>query len=321
MRTVGLELEVGFDCGETEAGEVLNSMKSQLYDYDWRVYTDTSCGGFEVVSPPRTITPDFVREIKSVVRMLKEQPVCINNQCGLHVHVDAQEIQPNHYVNLLQTWKDFESMIFDKFQPKKERMRWMAPLEEDEGLNQRINEYRRFIYHDDNTPLPMDGMTNVSYIWTGSPYSSVRLREDKYNEFRYRAFNLNSVWYHGTVEFRLFNTTFNVREIVRSLLFSHNFVRKVTRGSRLYDYYSRFRMDNFLSKAYEELQEDTLKRLQRKKSMRVEAYEAMFGMYSNEFREIFQEVMWDRLEEVLGIPEDMANLFPEERQEVLSYEV
>lgn len=89
--------------------------------YDkWRVTTDASVSsGCEVVS--RILEGDEgINELKKVCRALARGGARVNQACGLHVHVEARDLNGNHLRHLVTRYSTFESQI-DAFMPRSRR--------------------------------------------------------------------------------------------------------------------------------------------------------------------------------------------------------
>ena len=79
----------------------------------WKIVSDSSIGqrqSFELVSPPLQGVEGF-EQLKVVCKVLAELNARVGSSCGLHVHIDAADMEPAHYRNLLKLCAKFETCM------------------------------------------------------------------------------------------------------------------------------------------------------------------------------------------------------------------
>ena len=92
----------------------------------WKVLSDASVEGelgtvpsFEIVSPPLS-GAEGLAEARKVIDLLNEAGADVNKKCGIHVHVDANDLSPEHIVNVFNRYRENEEQI-DAFMPRSRR--------------------------------------------------------------------------------------------------------------------------------------------------------------------------------------------------------
>ncbi len=152
----------------------------------------------ELVSPP--LTYDEIPKLQEVIRVLREAGAKVNSSCGMHVHVDAANHNRNSLKNLIGIMYQKEDMLFKALKVNESRAsRWCQKVREP-----MLKKARRL-----NADETRD-LTRLENIWYEGNYGR---RTDHYNDTRYYALNLHSVFYRGTVEFRCFNATLHAGRV------------------------------------------------------------------------------------------------------------
>lgn len=141
----------------------------------------------EMVSP--ICTYGDIPAIQELVRQLRHKGAFSNDSCGIHIHVDAAFFDARTLRNLANIFYSKEDLLFSALQVRESRWGYCKPM--DERFIQEINRKR---------PQTMRAFQK---IWYGRQDGSL----EHYHASRYHALNLHSVFSHGTVEFRLFNST------------------------------------------------------------------------------------------------------------------
>ena len=88
----------------------------------WKVVGDASISGrmgFEVVSPPLS-GANGLREVRKVVELLNEAGCDVNKSCGIHVHIDCNDLTAQHIANIWNRYRANEAQI-DSFMPRSRR--------------------------------------------------------------------------------------------------------------------------------------------------------------------------------------------------------
>jgi hypothetical protein len=176
----------------------------------WKVMSDASVRddhghtrskrSCEFVTPICTI--EDVPIYQECIRALRKEGAKVNSSCGLHIHVDGSNHDARSLKNLAFLFKSKQDLIF-KAVHAEDRKGNVYCREIGDKL---ISDIRAKVKKD----TTLDEFGNVFYASHG--YSS-RERRTHYSNTRYYALNYHSVWYHGTVEFRLFHSTLHAGKI------------------------------------------------------------------------------------------------------------
>lgn len=149
----------------------------------------------EFVTP--ICTEDDIPVICAIIRALKKRGMKVNTSCGIHIHVDVKTMNKNHIINLVNLMASKEDLIFKALNVSdSRRSEWCKEVDSrflSEINNEKIismNELKRKWY---------DGRIVDSY--------------SHYHDSRYHALNLHSFWENKGVEFRMFNSTVDDKEI------------------------------------------------------------------------------------------------------------
>lgn len=159
----------------------------RISDIDYKV---------ELVSP--ICRYDDIEDIQQIVRKLrKEGHAKVNNSCGIHIHVDASPHDARSLRNITNIMYSKEDLIYKALQVQVARERRYCQKVE-ESFIQKLNKSK-----------PKD-LNKLKSLWyNGDIYRS----RSHYDNSRYHALNLHSVFQKGTIEFRLFNGTLHAGEI------------------------------------------------------------------------------------------------------------
>lgn len=139
-----------------------------------------------------------IEDIQDIVRKLrKDGHAKVNSSCGIHIHVDASVHDARSLRNITNIMYSKEDLIYKALKVNVAREnRYCRKVEQSfiDKLNQR---------------KPKD-ISKVEEIWyNGNTWRS----REHYDDSRYHALNLHSVFSKGTIEFRLFNGTLHAGEI------------------------------------------------------------------------------------------------------------
>ena len=139
---------------------------------------------------------DDISTIQELVRKLRTAGAKVNDSCGIHVHVDASKHDVKTLRNLVNIMASKEDLLYKALDVEVERERYCKKV--DTKFLEELNKKR---------PKQMAELEDIWY--DGYGYN----RHAHYNNSRYRALNLHSVFTKGTVEFRLFNSTLHAGEV------------------------------------------------------------------------------------------------------------
>ena len=148
----------------------------------------------EVVSP--ICHYEDIETIQELVRKLRHAGACVNRSCGIHIHVDAAPHSVKTLRNLVNIMVSKEDLLYKALAvdvAREDHYCQKTDLSFLEELNRKkpksIEIFEEMWYHGDSR----------SY--------------DHYDETRYHALNLHSVFSKGTIEFRLFNGTMHAGKV------------------------------------------------------------------------------------------------------------
>ena len=137
-------------------------------------------------------------KLQEVVRTLRHAGAVVNSSCGMHVHVDASKHTAQSLKNALSIMYSKEDILFKALKVNESRVyRWCKKVDED-----KLKKIRK---------LPSGaGMRQMQELWYSDTSESPSFH---YNETRYYALNLHSVFYRGTLEWRCFESTLHAGEV------------------------------------------------------------------------------------------------------------
>lgn len=172
----------------------------------WKVVSDASirCRNGSNRAASRDYSVEFVSPIcqyedietvQELVRKLRTGGARVNDSCGIHVHVDASAHTPQTLRNIVNIMAAKEDLLYKTLQVKVNREHYCQKA--DTRFLEDLNHKR---------PKTMDEVEELWYNGRGGRY-------DHYDNSRYHALNLHSVFSKGTIEFRLFNSTLHAGEV------------------------------------------------------------------------------------------------------------
>jgi hypothetical protein len=154
-------------------------------------YHNSNCG--ELVSPPLSGS-EGIEQVRSVLRALVGAGATVNRSCGLHVHVDANDLGVSQIGSILRRYHTYQNEI-NRFMPASRRnSRWAKSITPE--LIRQVEGY--------NTPQAL--RNNVGYF------------------DRYYAVNVAAFARHGTVEFRQHSASVNSSKVAHWIAFCLHFV-------------------------------------------------------------------------------------------------
>ena len=216
----GLELEFGGISRKKAAwaiAKVLNSTPRYmggLYDKfevtapdgrNWTIMYDSSVncqGGQECEFVTPKCTYDDIETVQTCIRALRRAGAKVDSSCGLHIHIDGANHTAQSLKNLAFTFRAKQDLIFKAVAPNRKDNHYCQPLSD--NLVDNIKKIKK---------LDIEKMKDT---WYGT-YRDGRGESAHYHSSRYHALNLHSLWYRGTVEFRLFNSTLHAGEVRANL--------------------------------------------------------------------------------------------------------
>ena len=149
----------------------------------------------EMVSPK--LDYGELPKLQEAVRPVRKLHAKVNDSCGIHVHVDASGFDNQSLKNAMSIMYSKEDLIFQALQvPESRVQRWCKPVREN-----MLAQARRMAADASRSRL--------ARIW----YEGDVNTREHYNWTRYHALNLHSVFYRGTLEYRMFNSTLHAGRV------------------------------------------------------------------------------------------------------------
>ena len=168
----------------------------------WTVERDASVttqGGEQCEFVTPKCSYDDIPVIQEIIRALRKGGAKVNQSCGIHIHVDGSNHDARSLKNLIYTFRAKEDLIFKAVGTQQSRLgRWCRPI--DDTLVGNVKKLGK---------VTNDNLRDTWY----NTYAPWENRGAHYNNSRYHALNLHSMWYRGTVEFRLFESTLHAGEV------------------------------------------------------------------------------------------------------------
>lgn len=170
---------------------------------EWTIERDSSVNTQNGGEQCEFVTPkcnyDDIPTVQECVRVLRRAGAKVDSSCGLHIHIDGANHTPKSLKNLLFTFRAKEDLIFKAVGTQQSRLgRWCKPI--DDELIDKVKQL---------TTVDNSSLHDTWYDTYGGNYGTTQ----HYHSSRYHALNLHSLWYRGTVEFRLFEATLHAGEI------------------------------------------------------------------------------------------------------------
>lgn len=161
----------------------------------WNVVRDGSLPegrSGEIVSP--ILTYSDIEMLQQIVRAVRQAGARADEHCGIHIHVDGAAFDVRSVLNLVNMVHKQERIIERALNVADHRRRYCKAI--DAEFVRRLEEAR---------PRTMQDLQLAWYGHGGMP--------SRYDQSRYHAINLNSLFYRRTIEFRYFNGTLHAGEV------------------------------------------------------------------------------------------------------------
>ena len=175
-------------------------------DRQWKIVCDSSINAetrrgtssnrlymVEMVSP--VCKYEDIETIQEIIRKLRERGAKVNSSCGIHVHVDASAHDVKTLRNIVNIMASKEDLLYKTLKVNVSRENYCQKT--DTRFLNELNKKR---------PSTLNAF---EHMW----YNGSSGRRSHYDSTRYHALNLHSVFYRGTIEFRLFNSTLHAGEV------------------------------------------------------------------------------------------------------------
>ena len=161
-----------------------------------QVWTESRLYKVEMNSPKLEYSE--MGKLQEVVRALRHAGAVVNDSCGMHVHVDASKHTPQSLKNALSIMYSKEDILFMALKVNPVRVtRWCKKVKEDK--------LKRIRALSSNA-----SMWQMRDLWYSDSRDSPNAH---YNDTRYYALNLHSVFYRGTLEWRCFESTLHAGKV------------------------------------------------------------------------------------------------------------
>lgn len=166
----------------------------------WKAVNDDSLreGGMEFVLREPLFGEDLLNSVDTFCKWAIEKNFETNYRCGLHVHVDARNMEHDEIISMIIYYALFEPLIFRWVGDDREGSIFCMPFYKAEGCIQDI-------------ATAFDAPAQMKNAFA---------RVD-----RYGALNLNALAVHGSVEWRHMKTTFDMERITKWITICQSFKR------------------------------------------------------------------------------------------------
>ena len=208
-----------------------NYDKYTVEDYDGRVWTvmsDSSIRTTDTQKRCELVTPILrwrdIKTLQQIVRDLRFVGAKVNNTCGMHVHIGANDMtaaQIRHLVNIVASRED---LFYNALKVHENRKDYCRPTNE-RFLNE-LNQKK---------PATIDKLKTAWYGNNGD-------HNHHYDPTRYAILNLHALFTKGTVEFRIFNSTLHAGEVKAAIQFCAALVAFAKKARR--SVYHKIETDN-----------------------------------------------------------------------------
>ena len=143
-----------------------------------------------------------LNKVKKFCRWLNKEEWYVDKSCGIHVHTDAFYSGVSELKGILITARALEPLIYNMLPDSRMESRYSKPMES----------------IDSSIILEIESTSDLCQLWY-EIMNNTHASADKYNDSRYRGFNLHSRFLHGTIEYRYHHGTVNDYYINNWILF------------------------------------------------------------------------------------------------------
>lgn len=153
----------------------------------------------EFVTPP--LNYDDIELLQKIIRKLRENGAKANNSCGIHIHVDGTNHNPQSLCRLVNFMTARQDLIYEALEIGDRANHWCHKLNSD-----------LLVAMKKDKNLTKEKAEAIWYSNVNDGYCG-GVDHRHYNSTRYHGVNLHSYFSKGTVEFRLFNSTLHAGKI------------------------------------------------------------------------------------------------------------
>lgn len=205
-RTVGLEIECGFQSGAARQRALNRLPNSVGYGHDGSL----SCPSPIEIKTPPTSGGALSLLLGETLIALTEEGAIVDDSCGLHVHVGARDLPRERVGDVFYSATAYEDAIYCLLARSRSDNQYAAP----------IASMRRQTTKKPRRVEPSS--------WKNDTLSRVVSGED-----RYHGLNLHAMMKFGTIEFRYYQGTVDLEEITRWVRFVTAFVDTVSEAGAI----------------------------------------------------------------------------------------
>ena len=195
---------------------------------NWTVMSDSSIRAASLDQRCELVTPilrwNDIETLQKIVRKLRHAGAKVNDSCGMHVHIGAQNLnakQIRHLVNIVASRED---IFYRALNVNCTRIDYCRPT--DESFLTELNQKK---------PATLDGLKKVWYGDNGR-------HNWHYDSSRYTIVNLHALFTKGTIEFRIFNATLHAGEVKAAIQFCAALIAFAQKARR--SVYNKVQTDN-----------------------------------------------------------------------------
>lgn len=153
----------------------------------------------EFVTPPLNYAD--IELLQTIIRKLKDNGAKSHRSCGIHIHVDGANHNPQSLRRLVNFMTSRQDLIYEALQIGDRASHWCHKL--NISLLDEMKKDRN---------LTKEKAEQIWYSSANDGYTG-GISHEHYNTTRYHGVNLHSFFSKGTVEFRLFNSTLHAGKI------------------------------------------------------------------------------------------------------------
>ncbi len=153
----------------------------------------------EFVTPP--LEYKDIELLQNIIRELRKNGAKTDNSCGIHIHVDGANHNPQSLRRLINFTIARQDLIYEALEIQSRANHWCHKLN-----NALLAEMKK----DKN--LSKEKAEEIWYSSANDGYAG-GISHEHYNHTRYHGVNLHSYFSKGTIEFRLFNSTLHAGKI------------------------------------------------------------------------------------------------------------
>jgi len=143
--------------------------------------------------------------LQELVKVIREAGGFVNYSCGLHCHVGAKGLTAKAAVNLLKMVASKQDLIYKALNIDEDREEYCKKFTE-EFMKELVSRN------------PQDG-SELASVWYDEPIERAEREHEHYDASRYHMVNLHALFTKGTVEYRMFNSTLDGREVKAAVQF------------------------------------------------------------------------------------------------------